>query len=526
MPKNDDSSDSGINILFIVALTVHFLDLFLRLSGDMFNYWHPIIFAYLILAILAAAGPLGREKGNFLSAVLGKKFFDGYLFLTIIAYSIPLINRISYDLNQASGINLDIWLGGIIIFAPIWLMYLMYSHPSKLTQRLGTFYIIAWILVIFFSYSPQIQSTTKDFEVPGILPGYTISTISEVAWKGIKEFGTQISQIPKDIDTWWERQLAVAKGEQYKGDIEKASKERLGVFIDELSTTRTEFKTNETVKIKSKIHAKILDNPVNVKFYCNTENIHGRIEGQTQPQELIVKRSIDRVVNCEFSNKEGERLNEGTTSIIKFKAEFSFDTGAYSDIFFMSEDRLYKLLDERRDPFRTYGVEDTSGKSIFTEGPMHIGSKTGIEDSPIPIQLAQEKFQDFISLSFSNRLDGKIKKINKLIFVVPKEFKIKKILNKDVDSSWIKDCGEIKFNELNVCNNDVETLYLVPAQEATKLDVEKIINLDIDYEISNEDIIKMFKDTPLVSRSLKTFINYDYTIEKQIEVMIKEEKKI
>ncbi len=524
MPKNESSSDASINIIFILALSIHFLDLFLRLSGVTFTYWHPILLAYIILAIIASAGPLGREKGNLLAAFLGKKFFDGYLFLTLLAYSIPLINLISYDLKEISGVDIQAWLGGIIIFAPIWLMYLMYSQPSRITQKLGTIYVIAWVLIFFFSYTPQIRTATQDFEIPGIMPGYTLETISSIAWKGIKDFGNQISEMPDKLDEWWERQLATARGEQYKGDIEKASKERLGVFIDDITTTRTEFKQDEEIKIKAKMHAKVLDNTINIKFTCHAENIHGRLEGTTQPQTITVQRTTDRTINCNFPNKEGERFNQGTTSTIKFKTAFDFDTGAYSDIFFMSEDRLNKLLDEKKDPFRSYGVEDTSGKSIFTEGPMHIGSKTGIENSPIPIDLKQQKFEDFISLSFANRLEGKIKNINKLLFVLPKEFKAQKISGKTVDNSWKKDCSGIKFKELKVCNNDIETVYEMPQQELKKLDVEKIINLDIDYEITQQDRISMLKDTPLASRSIKTFINYNYEIDKEIPIFVKGEK--
>ena len=502
----------GITFFFLIAFIVHLLDIFLRLSGSNFGYYHNIFWFYFLLGIWAALGPLKDETKNAISNVLF------YLGLTILAYTIPLVNLIIRDFGFTDTIGQNI-LEGIILFAPLWLVYLMYVHGSAFTQKLGFIYFTFWIVLLIFNYTEDIKNATNDVEINGFNPGRLIEYVLDQFWSGTKTvFSSTISvikSIPDSIGKWWEGTICYATArDDCQGKIDP-TKDFIGVNIQDITSTLS-FYQGRPVRLPFLVKARALSSQVEINLSCKSTNPGGDVNGIIKPKSGFVIETIDTLqeqVDCEVNPEDQNNKLDLGSHELKVVADFSFQTQARLVQYFTDEARLKSLRIKKQDPLVVYKefIQEPNPIAIYSNGPIKIGMGLG-KLQPIGIDTQEEDFIGTITINIFNNWNGKVKKFNDLFIVIPKGFNIVEINSEEFGQDWSVDC-EGDISELNLCS-DVEQVIKIPEIYMKDITQGNGAAIFIDYKIPNNEYLTILEQgIPISTKYFKVFIDYDYILE-------------
>ena len=287
-----------------------------------------------------------------------------------------------------------------------------------------------------------------------------------------------------------ERQIEFATGGLYRSQVELNQYTPLGVFFERVRAAQPRFYDDEPVTLWATISARTLGDPVVVNFNCYRWNGNTRINIQsddklTPPYPFTVGTYEEKDVECTFSeNKLAAGLNT-----VSLSATYNFDTSAYQKLYFMDKERLRAMRRENLDPLKEYGItdlsidatEDQGPATIYTNGPVELAVRAGnkliavSDDKDIyPVLEILLQNRDKISDKSGKPVgewQGKIKKVNELVVVLPAGMKL-----------LTESCNPVPFepiNEVNkycddscteVCKNSCEEFNYDPAQKQKCLD--------------------------------------------------------
>jgi hypothetical protein len=329
------------------------------------------------------------------------------------------------------------------------------------------------------------------------------------------------------------REIALATGDYYVGEVDENAQKRLGVFLEDIGTVSKKFYETEeaTVYVTLKAETFKTDKPIMIEMFCQAnkptrdvpcggKNPCGKLspcEGPTPPcptvTTLEVEQYEEEIVDCAIDSSE---LGIGSHAIT-FVADFNFPTNAYIKSYFMEKDRLRAYRRQEIDPLDEFGIEDKQPAAIYTQGPIGIG--LGLGEMPIAINIEKGPGPT-LGITLDNLWAGKLKRIKELKISVPKG-----IIMKDISPG-----GDIPRNACEGCEGTAECTCTL--NEATfpsfttqiNKNVQDINTFRIHTEIINPQ--ELLGTAPISIKNFKVSTSYDYSLQQGIGITVAKEPEI
>ena len=317
-----------------------------------------------------------------------------------------------------------------------------------------------------------------------------------------------------DPGAWWEKQIRIATGDYYAGQVDENQNEPIGVYLEDIEASERYYYPEDSVKIWASLSAKTLDDePIFVTTACFSNTTLGKIDQSEIRIDSLEKEDIQ----CTFPPntfivEEGE---EEDFFDIEVMARFNFITLSYLKTYFMDKTRQRALVRDGKDPLSEYGITDKNPVGIYTNGPVMIGMET---TTPlIGLYQTGSETRDFkLGLTISNRWDGIVANITNFELQIPEEMSI---VPDSCDKSIIE--GETDVTILNMDFTEGYVTYHIDPDEL------KSIRAFDDFESINcrirvDSVGQTLGDTPISTKYFRAIIGYDYQLEEKIKIEVKE----
>ena len=505
------ASSKSISFLFILALIIHILDVITGFNRRDSGMAGIMFFFYIVLFLYAFVVVFEHEWSMF--AVLFS--------LSLFSYLLPLIRSwILTIISQVISTPSAVFVDGLMVLAPVWIVYLMISHnESGLVKTFSSIYITFWLtLFIIQMYSNPLYSEIIGEQInidklkTEIINPY--APLGEL-WEIIKDTGIKIYKgaqgLPNQVSKAWTSQIAVATGDYYTGKVDENANEQLGVYLEDIQMADPEVYEDESVTVWANLKARTLnkEKPVNVSISCWKDKKKESNKGKISPEENFTIFTLEEEeVDCFFDKYE---LGKGSHSIT-FSAGFNFETMSYLKSYFMDKERKRAMRREEIDVFEQFDIKDEKPVAIYTVGPVMIGMEIRT-DLPVGIDRSKNEETFVLGITLDNDWDGKIEKVTDLVIITPK---YAKLIKDDVTGNY---CYNYKFNE--TCGEENCEYKLDQAGKKIEA-VEKFISLRCPVVIDKVNYEEFLGKTPLSIKYFKVTAEYDYTIEKAISVNVEE----
>lgn len=542
----------------IVAL-IFFLKFFKGVQSLKAEDFAMLVFAFVYSFLVLNAGWIAEPK-----AVIH------FLFITLFSF---LFIK-SKESNESS------WY-----YYAVFLLLIDFFGYNLTKQVIALRYIP--FLFFFVAYYVHSRTQNKFAEITGVIifVVWFAVAMDDASSQGFSNFGwvkaekplsftERVTGIGKSIGRYVESQLEYASGGMYRGFVEKNQFEPLGVFFDNIRAAQPRFYTDEDVTLWATIKSRTLSDPVIVTFSCFRWKDGKRISAEKNDiiipaQPFTVYTLEEKDVECTFTQSAKESKIQAGTNTITLSAAYNFATSAYQKAYFIDKGRLRAMVKEGIDPLKEFGIADTTPKTIYTNGPVEIGMNI---QNLIPVS-DEIEVTPVLGISLINRdkitdkqgkilgeWQGKIKKINELIVVLPNGITIndptkdcrplpfKKIGKSDcprscsdtIYSPCIKSCGGSGkcagecSDAQKKCVDECAELFTGDSEnvdyEGYQLDVEQLKNKD---EYKDIDRFKTFvcrivpaketlENVPITTKFIRTKARYDYLLEKSVNLIVEE----
>jgi len=507
----------GAFALLILAIIVHTADLATRLNGQTFGFLHPIIILYILIALFASLILKGTGETALDKLIQGTKTqhrLAKYLIISLIAYSIPFVNYIFYyfpSLAQFSffGTTIKMIVSMAIIFAPIWVLYIMYVEPTKLTGTIGGIYLLLWIILILSTFWQPIQEQKHDLPIEGVMPGYTLGYMTEKIVSTTQYIASEAKEMPHEITEEIREGVYIAEHgiDPKQAEINKANQKTLGLNMGPPQTTTVAF-TDMPLTVHTKLQGAAIIEPISAIFGCTATNDH--IQGKIFPtNQMTIQKEQTEEIDCIF---EPGQLDKGMHKIT-ISADFNFESISYIQTFFMPEQTLTELRKKGEDPL----AGTSQPRATTTKGPVNVNIHA--PQAPIP---AAENKKITLGITLLNTGQGKIKKINEAIIYMPKGLELAE--ETGITQNYEKiTCEDLLPEEQKTCDPEASEIYKV-TQKALSNPQYKNIKTGREFRLylQEYDKDKLTGKTPIKPASFHTTIRYDYLLEKSTTVHVKE----
>ena len=505
------ASSKSISFLFILALIIHILDVITGFNRRDSGMAGIMFFFYIVLFLYAFVVVFEHEWSMF--AVLFS--------LSLFSYLLPLIRSwILTIISQVISTPSAVFVDGLMVLAPVWIVYLMISHnESGLVKTFSSIYITFWLtLFIIQMYSNPLYSEIIGEQInidklkTEIINPY--APLGEL-WEIIKDTGIKIYKgaqgLPNQVSKAWTSQIAVATGDYYTGKVDENANEQLGVYLEDIQMADPEVYEDESVTVWANLKARTLnkEKPVNVSISCWKDKKKESNKGKISPEENFTIFTLEEEeVDCFFDKYE---LGKGSHSIT-FSAGFNFETMSYLKSYFMDKDRKRAMRREEIDIFDQFGIEDENPIAVYTVGPVMIGMEVR-EDLPVGIDRSKGEETFVLGITLKNEWEGKIEDVATLTIITPKYVKLIK------DDTTENYCLNYKFDE--ECNDDTCEYKL--NQDSERIgSVETYVSLRCPISIEQGKYEDFLGDTPLTIKYFKVTADYQYVFEQAITINVKE----
>ncbi len=504
--------------LIIFAIAIHIFDVKVRLSGFYYpsTYLATIGLAYALLALLAA-GLLRGEEGNFFDRLLrmghGADFggrFWRYLIVSFFAFCIPFVNLIVYLLPEPPGIPTRVIMAAVLIWAPLWPIYIILKEPGWIPRLGGLIYLGAWIVIIMLSISPTLQLQYPNVEIPGVMPGMTTGILIQKTVTGAQQaislFKIQAKSLTQEVhDAVVFAQTGI---DQKQARVEAAKAKTPGVRLYNIKTPVTKFHTTEPMTVYATLKAEALETPVKVKIECDAASAveHGKLFPK---DEFYIETSEIQDIDCIFTKEQVERLGKGP-HIVTLKTLFNFETLSYLETFFMTQETLRELQKKGEDPLAGYPQPE----AITSKGPVNLNIKT--PTAPIP---AEQDKKIAVAITIFNTGGGTIKEINSLYIYVPKGF----TLFKEIETHEIYErinCEDLPEEETRICDPETTDIYQVKDFSVQYKNIRTAREFRMYLQMDDYD--KIIGEAPVKPGSFHASMKYQYELKQELPISITE----
>ena len=459
----------------------------------------------------------------------------------------------------------------VLTFFPVLVLFVVVYcyHKTRSVYALTTVAVIVTIILIL-----SLQAT-----------GYEESTVTFTPQEGGSDLNTFIGSIfGKTQDLILER-LDYASG-GYLGLVEKNQYAPLGVYFDKVRAAQPKFYNDEDVTLWGTLKSKTLSDPVIINFTCYRQKDEPkRMEALKQKDQcndknydcvipntpFTVYTLEDKDLECTFTQDSSNPKLPAGTNQITFSASYNFATNAYQKVYFIDKDRLRAMTRQNLDPFKEFGIKDTSPNPVSTNGPVQIKltrqdlipvSQDSSLSPVIGIQLINRgQITDSTGKPFGQWV-GKIRKINELIIVLPngvtidgnscKPVTFKDFRKENCQESCVSnvnipctgvcgesdaDCKQVCADAQKKCVTECEDLFKDDSGQAAyqgfQLNLDELNKLQNRDDYRNIDRFKEFqcrliptKDTlenvPITTKFVRVRARYDYLVEKTFPVLVEQ----
>lgn len=509
-------------LILIVAIALQIYDLSIRLSGTNYPPIIPSLISLYFAMALIATFFLDKKPPGFLDDFFNKihisspgirKLFT-YLSFSFFAYIIPFINYLFVKVPESYGsIPLRLITSTILIFWPIWIIFIAYQEPKFLTRIGGTVYMLIWVIILIASTVPMAEHELQNFDIPGVMPGQTIGTLYKTVSDGISRMWSwpgkakgSISLLEQEIRASIEYSKTGVDPRRAKVDESKTRNP--GVEVLELQSTSPRYYIEDQVTVYAKIRAETLAEPVEVTVDCMATS--DPVPGNIFPQSTFTIEGSDVIdIDCIFPQGE---LDAGMHTVT-LTTNFNFETVSYIETFFMEEGKLRQMQSQRKDPLKDYPpAEATSSK-----GPVNIN--IAIPEAPISSKPNQKITA---SITVHNSGKGKIKSINDLFIFIPKGLE----LATEIDSTGVFEqitCDVLPFEEAKFCKPQAVNVYKVSSIELDKASYQDIrTKKTFRMYLNTEDYDTLMGRASIKPGSFYSSIKYNYELETTTPIRVEE----
>jgi len=474
---------------FFICLLIHFYDI-----STGFSEASARLAMYIVLAIIAWVVVFKSEGG-----VLDVSNLKTPLILSTIAFIIPYLGNVLPFLHGSQAYQT------VIIFFPVWIIYLVFVIDGTKFLRFMQFVIIAVILLLFLP--SFIINISADLQFRDIQTGINVQ---ETMAEGLRDIGHNwnmfwgnVLAIPGKL--WNElfiKPLRYATGDYYTGKVDEYEYEPVGVYLENLEAADPKFFEGEKIVVWAVLKAKTLDNEININVSCYTKEGDKKINGDITPKnEFNIAGEEEEYLDCVF-----DKLNHGKKDVI-FNAEFNFETMAYLKTYFMDKEKLRAFDRDKIDVFNHYKISHRNPIAIYTNGPAGIGMRTQ-DRLPVGVYSNKDNIPFFFGITIENNWEGVIKNITDLEVQVH-------------NSLELTNCNpEFEFKEENEDGYNVYSL--MPDKIIEDIKAGKFYS--IQCRLNPSDPKSLLGNEPITTRYFRVTVNYIYELEKSTPVEIGEVK--
>ncbi len=420
-----------------------------------------------------------------------------YYTILIILLDFFLFNLI-YSIFPASAMNLN---RVIIPLLPLSTLILM--NDSRFRSWLLFLITLFYILIVAQTYvaSTNFQQNLNQNQIEGA----KMQSLS--AWDKFKALFT-------NAQASWNQSMTQINGDYYTGQVEQNQAAPLGVFLEDIKASDTQFLINESVDVWAKLKAQSFENnknPIAISVVCSTKNSTGQtILGTVSPKggKFSVASYEDEFLTCNFPKNT---FMVAGYYPITFNATFNFDTQSYLKTYYIDKDRKRSLMADGKDIFSEYGITDTNPTAVFTNGPLQIGMET----TTPPVGVNQnDDFSSYLGITLDRHWgEGTLMTLNSLYIALPE--------GTSLDSSC-KSFVESSSTEASMVVNDGVKVYKIDNDQMI-IDNKKGYTLPKSFKcsIKLDDRNMLLGNTPISIRYFKAKTEYTYSISESTNINVK-----
>jgi hypothetical protein len=418
----------------------------------------------------------------------------------------------------------------LLLVLPVWPLYIMFSSEVEKTRsvEIARFIFIILVIIMLFPWYKALLFDLQLYAGEVDLPDVSGNVLDDIK-KGTKSF-TDL------IKTAGQKQLQLATGDYYTGQVDKNKEQPLGVYIEDVKASSTHFFEDEPVSVWATLKARTLDveKDIDVTVTCKAKtgftDLGNEVMGDADP-DTPAKEVKYNVVNYEEQGISCDvpalQFKPGSQRVL-FNAEFNFNTISYIKGYFMEQERLRSMRRQGIDPLLHYQVPDKKPVAIYSNGPVAVGMST---QQALNGLTKDGGFR--LGVTVENRWEGKIKRIKTLIIKVPEGFEIdeagcgdawivKKSCSGQPDICEADDTGRAKYTKYYMLNPTSKTENGVVVKRGADRFVEIEQRQTFNCKVKPKNLQVALGNTPLVTHYFKVSVDYDYELEKGTSVHIKD----
>ncbi|MBN1644508.1 hypothetical protein JW851_00510 [Candidatus Woesearchaeota archaeon] len=504
-------------MLLCLAILIHVVDIAVRLKGESFGVLHPIIFLYILIALFASI----IFKGETLT-ILDKRIgsntaahrFVKYLIVSLIAYCIPFVNYLfEYFPAMTSapflGASIKIFASAIILFAPVWVIYIMYLEPTKITAIVGALYLVFWVVVILLTHWQPISAQVQQAEIPGVMPGMTVGFMLGKMYTGIEYVMAGIPRTKEYVSEQISIQMEISKtGIDPRQEIRtKAGPDAPQMTVQKVSD---KYYTNSPIALYATLKATPFEETLPLQMTVGCKATSDIEYGTIFPQNTFTIETENILdVDCLF---QPEQLDKGVHTIT-FTSNFNYGALAYIETVFMTEEKLTETKKKKQDPLATYPA--LAGEN--SKGPVSLN--INLPTAPIA---TKENKEFSIGITLFKMGKGKIKQINDLYIYLPKG--LKTVKDRGLSDIYEETtCSELPEEEARVCNPEAVEVYKVKKSELSKQLYQNILTVrEFRMYLEIEDYDLLMSQSTEKPGSFHASLKYDYELEQSLDIRVVE----
>ncbi len=457
-----------------------------------------------------------------------------FLWVFILEIFIPYAVSEFSILSSFKFIKLYIANGFIVL---TWIYYAVFIRGRDinhgLTQWLKVIIILFWFgVAMSFIGASLANFTDVELDTSSTSAWFAAMQVFSKTWDGWGLVWNTIINSFSNIQTIFSMRMKQATGEYYFGVVEENEQEQLGVYLEDMKASQSEYEQGEPVIVYATLIAKTLDDTVNVMVGCYAGEDKNKITGIVYPSEHFEISNLQQEeLDCTF-----EQLTKGTHKIT-YTAEFNFQTIGYLKRYFADRNAIAAATRQDIDLLDEYQITDTNPVAHYTNGPvaMGIGPEqvlVGVsEDYTVKPRLA-------FTLDSTSGWGGVISKLNEVVLLIPEEMSLDK--EQCTDSNWgeytVDDCIDSEIlhsskisqecNDVESCIEEQCTLQL-EGYHAYALDVQDNPTytnikeyITISCRLNVDDVVGLLEATPIATHYFYVKTRYDYQTSEDTSVSV------
>ncbi|MBD3164925.1 hypothetical protein GF323_07035 [Candidatus Woesearchaeota archaeon] len=374
----------------------------------------------------------------------------------------------------------------------------------------------AGIIVVVAFYFLQFAAASEAFQ--DMIPQRQAGD-SEMEHRKIWHLGYWSSKIAGMMN----RSVYHASGQDYyASQVDRNSKKRLGVYLDDISSNSKYYYDNERIIIDATLTAEnfVTDEKdpvfeeIGILLGCEACNRDKCIKGEIYPRSEYQIESYEvENIQCIF---QPWQMKKGSYDI-KFMAEFNFRTEAYLKRYFVSKERIEslrrkQLIKKDEDILKINDISDRNPVAKNSVGPVQIGVSDRI---PVVIKLdSQSTNEHLFGIQLVNEWNGEIGKITNMEFYLPEGIELVG--------------GKCDFHMENapIAEERFEGYerYQLTDRYNPKLynKIQDRTEQDCWIKIDREDIGNVLQPGDITTRYFRMLTEYEYILEESLPITIRE----